>query len=166
MKINFLVTGLTALVPLILGFIWYNNKTFGNAWMQASGMTPEKAKNGNMVKILGLTVLFGFFLSMAINFMVIHQFHFFSILMNEPGLKEPGSELNNYANDFMTKYGNNFRTFKHGVFHGTIGALLIALPVISINALFEQRSFKYVAIHVGYWTVTIALMGGLICAFS
>lgn len=166
MHLNFLVTGLAGLLPLLLGFIWYNNKVFGKIWLESSGMTIEKARNGNMAKIFGLTLLFGMFLSLAINFIVIHQYHFFSILANEPGIREQGSPMNQFASEFMQKYGNNFRTFKHGVFHGTIAGLMFALPILSINALFEQRSFKYVAVHAGYWTITIALMGGIICAFS
>jgi hypothetical protein len=39
------------------------------------------------------------------------------------------------------------------------------LPVITVSALFEQRSWKYIAIHAGYWIVCLGLMGGLISAF-
>ena len=48
-----------------------------------------------------------------------------------------------------------------------IGAMgfLVAMPVLSTNALFEQKSFKYVMINAGYWIVTMALMGGLINAW-
>lgn len=65
----------------------------------------------------------------------------------------------------MDKYGNNFRTFKHGAFHGTIGGFFFATPVLCINALFERKSFIYIAINAGYWIITLALMGGVICAF-
>jgi hypothetical protein len=43
--------------------------------------------------------------------------------------------------------------------------LFFALPVMGTNALFERKGFKYIAINVGYWTVTLALMGGVICHF-
>ena len=65
----------------------------------------------------------------------------------------------------MELHGNDFRTFKHGAFHGTIGALFLALPILGINALFERRSFKYIAIHTGYWMLTMGLMGGVLCQF-
>ena len=65
----------------------------------------------------------------------------------------------------LEKYGTTFRTFKHGAFHGTLAALFISLPIIGTNALFERKSFKYVAINVGYWMLTMALMGGVVCAF-
>jgi hypothetical protein len=67
---------------------------------------------------------------------------------------------------FLDKYGNNFRTFKHGAFHGILSALFFATPVLGINALFERKSFKYIFVHAGYWMLTLALMGGVICAYA
>jgi len=61
------------------------------------------------------------------------------------------------------KYGSNFRTFKHGAFHGILASLMLALPLIGINALFERKGFKYIAINVGYWIVSFAIMGGIVC---
>ena len=165
MKINFLIVALAALIPLVLGFVWYNPKVFGNAWMKASGMTPEKAKNGNMPLILGLSLLFAFLLSIEMNFIAIHQFHLGSMLMGEPGFGQEGSEIQSLYTDLLAKYGNNFRTFKHGALHGGITAIGIALPIIGINALFERRGFKYIFIHTGYWFVTLIIMGGILCQF-
>jgi hypothetical protein len=162
---NILVIFLAALVPLVVGFIWYNPKVLGTAWMEASGMTPEKGKTGNMPLIFGLTYLFSVFLAFAMSTMVVHQFHLRSILMNEPGLNDPNSEVGMMVKAFMDKYGTNFRTFKHGMLHGFLGGVMIALPMIGVNALFEQRGFKYIAINVGYWVVSMTLMGGVICAF-
>lgn len=66
----------------------------------------------------------------------------------------------------MDKYGNNFRTFKHGVFHGVISGIFLIFPLFAINAMFERKGFKYIFINSGYWLVSFALMGGIICAFS
>ena len=66
----------------------------------------------------------------------------------------------------MDTYGGNFRTFKHGAFHGTLYSVFLVLPLIGINALFERKSWSYVWIHVGYWALTLALMGGVISAFA
>jgi hypothetical protein len=68
--------------------------------------------------------------------------------------------------DFMAKYGNEFRTFKHGAFHGLMYGLFFVLPVIGTNGLFERKSWKYIFINVGYWTVSLMLMGGIICAWQ
>jgi len=165
-QINFLAVMVAALIPLVIGFIWYNPKVFGNAWMKAADVNQDKMQGANMPLVFGLTFVFSFFVAMAMNFMVIHQMHVASILMNEPGLHEPGSELNTWIIGFMQKYGNNFRTFKHGALHGTIGGIMIAFPVIGVNALFERKTFKYIAINAGFWIVCFALMGGIICAWQ
>lgn len=154
-----------ALVPLIIGFVWYNPSVFGKAWMHETGMTEEKAKGANMALIFGLTYLFSVFVAFCLMMLTIHQIHVGSIFAGDPSAKDPNSEVGRFLADFFAKYGNNFRTFKHGAFHGTIAGILIALPVIGVNALFERRSFKYIAINAGYWIVSFALMGGLICAF-
>ena len=161
----FAILFLTALIPLFIGFIWYNNKVFGKAWMNAACLTEEQLKGGNMLKIFGLTYLFSVMAGLALSTIVIHQFGFFSILANEPGAKDPATEVGKMAADFMSKYGHNFRTFKHGAFHGTATAILFVLPLIGINALFERRSFKYIFIHTGYWIISLALMGGVLCQF-
>ena len=118
-----------------------------------------------MMVIFGVSLLLSFLLAMELQFLVIHQFSVYSILANEPGIKDPNSDISKYLSDFMLKYGNNFRTFKHGAFHGTIAGIMLSLPIIGINSLFERKGFKYIAINVGFWIVCMALMGGLICAY-
>jgi hypothetical protein len=164
--INFLAVLVAALIPLIIGFVWYNPIFLGNAWMKAADMNIDKMKGANMPLVFGLTFVFSFFIAMAMNFMVIHQMHLASILMNEPGFGKQGSEIDLFLSDFIQKYGNNFRTFKHGVFHGTIGGIMLALPVIGVNALFERKGAKYIAINAGFWVVCFALMGGIISAWQ
>ena len=36
------VYAVAALVPLLIGSIWYNPKVFGTAWMKATGFTDDK----------------------------------------------------------------------------------------------------------------------------
>src|SRR5215217_4881807 len=166
MEPNFKLVFLTALIPLIVGFIWFNPNVFGNVWMRASGTPrPDNVSKGKMFLTFGLVYVFGLMLSMMLMGVVIHQMSVYSVLMNEPGLNDPNSELGKYVSDFMAKYGRNFRTFKHGVLHGTMTALFFGIPVMGTVSLFEQRSFSYFAVHMGYWIITLALMGGVICQF-
>lgn len=166
MNLNWLAIAGSTLVPLLVGAIWYNSKVFGVAWMNASGLTEEKLKGANMGKIFGLTLLFSFFLSFALLSIVIHQVHMYSILANETGLDDPNTEPGKWLADFNARFGGNFRTFKHGVFHGVLSSLLFVMPVFAINAMFERKGFKYIAINVGYWLVSLALMGGIICQWA
>jgi hypothetical protein len=166
-RFNFIVLFAATLVPLLIGFIWYNPKIgFGNAWLKASGMTEENARGANMALVFGLTLLFSLFVAFVMHILVIHQIHTIALLSNQPDSAEPGSESSTLLKNFMNLYGNSYRTFKHGAFHGTMAGITLSIPILGIPALFERKSFKYVAIHAGYWIVSMALMGGIICAFA
>lgn len=166
LKPNFIVLLLAALVPMIIGFIWYHPKVFGNAWKKSAEISEEKIKSGNMLLIFGLSYLLSFLLAASMLSIVIHQAHIFSTVMGNPDLENPASELSMMLKNFMEKYGNNFRTFKHGALHGTLAGIFIALPILATNALFERKGFKYVAINGGYWILTLGIMGGIVCAFT
>ena len=75
-----------ALSALVVGFIWYNPKVFGKAWQQASGITDEQIKGGNMAKIFGLAFIFAFLLSTALPGIVTHQMGVFSLAQGELGM--------------------------------------------------------------------------------
>ena len=160
MQLHYWIIFLAGLIPLITGFIWYHPKVFGNAWMKSVGFTEESMKGANMLLIFGLTYLLGCILASALMTIVIHQFGFNSIFQGDTT-----DESAAYMKHFYDTYGSRFRTFKHGALHGTISGLFIALPIIGIISLFERRGFKYVTIHTGYWMLTLALMGGVLCAF-
>ena len=143
MEINWLALVAAAILPLVTGFLWYG-PLFGKAWMKESGMTEEKAKQMNPAKTYGLAVLMAFIIAMFIWPMVF--------LGGAPPDDLHGTEA--------------FLTFKHGALHGSMLGVFVALPILATNALFEQKSFKYVAINAGYWIVTMALMAGVINAWT
>jgi hypothetical protein len=170
LSINFVAVLVAALVPIITGFIWYHPKTLGMAWMKAAGLEEEKMKEGfNAPVVFGLSFVFSFLIAISVNFMVIHQFGVQSAMMDmshPDAIKDATQGIGLDFANFMSKYGNNFRTFKHGVLHGTLVGLMFVLPVFATNAMFERKSAKYVAINVGYWIISLALMGGIICAWQ
>ncbi len=49
MHLNWLLVLGNALVPIFMGFIWYNPRVFGNVWMRAAGFTPEMMRGGRLV---------------------------------------------------------------------------------------------------------------------
>lgn len=166
-QVNFLAVLVAALIPLVIGFIWYNPKVFGKVWMEAADMSKEKMEGANMGLVFGLTFVFSFLVAMAMNFLTIHQFGMQSSLMTDPKtLADPTTPIGAYFADYLAKYGNNFRSFKHGAFHGTMGGIMFALPVIGVNALFERKGFKYIAINAGFWVVCFTIMGGIVCAWQ
>lgn len=159
MEMNFLAIIAAAFSALVVGFIWYHPKVFGNAWMQVADMSEEKIKGGNMAKIFILAFIFAILLSMSVMPMVIHQMGAFSLAQGELGI------LPSYEN-FINDYANEFRTYKHGAFHGVIAGIFIALPILGTNALFERKGIKYILINSGYWIVTLAVMGAIICGWK
>ncbi len=56
-EVNYLAVVVSALVGFVVGFPWYG-PVFGKSWMELVGMTEEKAKQGNMGKIFGLSFIF------------------------------------------------------------------------------------------------------------
>lgn len=159
MEFNFLAILAAAISALVVGFVWYNPKVFGNAWMKAAGMSEEQVKGGNMAKIFGLSLLFAIMLALSLQSITIHQMGAFSMVGGDLETALPSYQA------FMDDYGDAFRTFKHGVFHGVFAGIFIALPILGTNALFERKGAKYIFINSGYWIITLAIMGGIICAW-
>lgn len=161
MPSNWYMLFVAALFPLIVGAIYYHPKVAGTAWMNSNKFKQEDLHGANMGLIFGLTYFFSILLAFAVQQVVIHQSGVFQTMM--PGVMESGSETQKQFNELMSQYGNNFRSFGHGALHGVMMAIFTALPILGINALFERRGAKYIFIHLGYWIITLGLMGGLLC---
>lgn len=147
-----------ALSTLVVGFIWYSPKVFGTIWMRESGMTEEKAKQSNMVKVFGFTILFSLLISFfAVPGMVIHQMGVFATV--EGNVTDPA-----YI-QFMEAHGNAFRSFKHGALHGCLTGVFFVFPIMGVNAMFDQKSWKLLFVTAGYWIVTLTIMGAIICGW-
>lgn len=163
---NFPVLLIAAVVPLIIGFLWYSPFLFGNAWMKQSGVSEEKLKSGNMVLILALTFVFSLMLAMLLQLLVIHQANVPSIFVGNPDMNNKDSEVGKILELINTKYAYNYRTFKHGMFHGAMAGVFLALPIFGIIALFERRGWRYILMHAGFWILCLMLMGGVLCQFA
>ncbi len=137
MTIHWLAQGSAAVSALVIGFIWYG-LLFKNTWMKASGLTLAKIKNGIHPAILyGLVLVLAFIMTKGL------YHHIISI---------------------HAKFGSTTEyPFWHGVSHGLSDSFFYGgISVLIINALFDQRNWKYILINMGYWIITFAVMGGLI----
>ena len=166
MQPNFVIFLVAGIIPMIVGAIYYNPKVMGTAWMSASGVTEEQAQSGNMLKIFGFAYIFSVFVAFLMYNMTVHQSGLTSLFGTHPDIADPNSEISLMLQDFMSKYGDRHRSFGHGVIHGIMAALFAAWPIIGIVALFERRGWKYTGIHTLYWVISMALMGGLVCAYA
>lgn len=166
MDLNYWILPVAALIPMILGFVWYHEKVFGKTWMDVAGMTPEKIQSGNMPLIFGTAYVLSLFMATTIMTLCIHQMGVFQLLVADPSFETNGSEVANLYHTFMENYGDKHRSFGHGFVHGITAGIMFAFPVIATNALFERKGWKYILVNGGYWIVCAALMGGLIGQFA
>lgn len=132
-NVNILSMVISTLVPMIMGVIWYSKPLFGNAWMKAIGMTEEQQKSGNMPLMMGMGILAALILS------------FFLLNFNN----SPGQE-------------GQFDTYGHGAAHGVVLALFIVIPIFISKGVFEQKSWKYIAITGVFWLLCLAIMGAVL----
>ncbi len=165
MDINFYLLFFTALIPLIIGSVWYSNLLFGKTWFKVSGMTEDKMKSGNMLIIFGLTYILGLMLSAAMMSWCVHQFATQSLFATQEGFADQTGQYYEYFQNFMSQFGGLHRSFGHGAVHGGFAAMFIVLPIIAINSLFERKGWKYILVHLGYWLVTLILIGGFISQY-
>lgn len=128
---NWIAIIVAAVAIFGIGFLWYG-MIFKNAWMAETGMTEEKANEGNMAVTFGVSLIFAIMVAIFLYEFVWH--------VDQP----------------------EFHTFKHGAFHGALVGLFVVLPALGTNALYEQQSRKYILINVGYWVVSLAVMGGIL----
>lgn len=165
MPLNWEGVFVAALIPPVIRFVWYHPGLFGQAWMDAAGVTRDKPKWARTLVVLGLSVVFGFLIASILMPLVVHQIHVFSIVQSDPAYGKEGARVTLWLKDFMAEYGNSSRTFRHGAVHGAITGLCFATPMIAINALLERRGLSYILINGGYWTVSLALMGAIVCGW-
>lgn len=56
-EINYFAVIAAAVAAFVLGGIWYAPFLFGKPWMEATGITEERAKQANMAKVFGVSFI-------------------------------------------------------------------------------------------------------------
>lgn len=125
-----------AVAAMAIGFAWYHPKTFGSAWMRGVGMTEEKMAAANPAITYGLAFLMAAILA------------FFTAFVG-----------GGHTDEVLPKW-------QHYAFHGVQMGLAMVAPILIIVSLFEQLDFKTIAINVGYWILTLGVMGAVVGALS
>lgn len=158
--LNPLALLVAAVCALVVGFIWYNPKVFGSIWMKEAHLTQRSFTGANMLKFFIMAFIFAFLLALTMMQMSIHQTGVLSLIGGDTSKALPSYTA------FMSDYANDFRSFKHGALHGAMAGIFMALPIIGLLSLLEQKSLKYILIHVGYWILTLSIMGAIICGWK
>jgi len=134
---SFIWNIVAALVPMVIGFLWYHPKTFEKPWRESVGLSEEQVNSGNMALIFGLSFIGALIMTIPLGYWA------------------------NHADD-----GGGFNTFGHGAFHGLFPGLGVAGMVLLSNGLFSRRSLKGIFIDIAYWTLTIMVMSGILDAMQ
>ncbi|MBK8484701.1 MAG: DUF1761 domain-containing protein [Saprospiraceae bacterium] len=138
---NLIAVAVAALVPMIMGFIYYHPKVMGNAWMKANGFTLESIGTGPKPVLYLVALAFSFLLSFRLCIDVI----------------APGQDV---APD-----GHSYITFQHGLSHGAINTIFLLLPVLGTISIFEKRGWNWLFVNLAYWGVTLMIMQGILSAW-
>ncbi len=146
---------------MVLGAIYYNDKLFGAALRRINKVSDPDGKKGHSPIVYIVAYLFCVLIGFTLSGMVNHQTAAFQMMI--PEVMESGSAAQQQFIDLMKDFGTSHRNFKHGALHGGLAAIMFAFPLIGVIALFENRGWKYILIHTGYWLISLVLMGGLLC---
>jgi len=134
--INWLAVIAASLVGFAIGFVWYG-PLFGKPWMASLGITPDKTQQGNMAKIFGLSFVFQLIMS-------------FCLAMFFYGDPTAAAAI----------------TAGSGAFYGFLTGIGWVATAMAVNALYEQKSWVYMVINGGFWTVVFTLMGLILGAWK
>lgn len=133
-SINIVSLVISTLIPMVVGFVYYSKPVFGPAWMDSLKLTDEKLERRKM----SLVIIFLILMSLALSFFLF-------------------GNVNGLGQDTEA-----FDTFKHGALHGSLVAIMLVMPIIVINGLFEMKRWKNMLINCLYWFISLALMGGIL----
>jgi len=139
--LNFIAIIVAALVPSILGALYYG-PLFQKQWLSSLGRTEEEMVPNSMPLTYGLGLLMA---------LIVSFFLKFNIELSHKDVNDAGELI----------YGS-FHTFQHGALHGAMIALTTVVPVIVSLSLFQKSSGKNILLNVVFWTVCFAIMGGIL----
>ena len=166
MKFNFVITAFAAFIPFFIGLIWFSPRVFGKIWLKSVRLTPDHLRWRNMFLLFLSTYALSYLMAFILHTIVIPQYGFFTSIMSEPSWDQPGSDAYNFSQQYMARYGNNYRDFSYGLLRGAMSGLFFAFPVLGITAMYERRGYKFLFVTVSYWVLCLALMGGILAAFA
>lgn len=136
LSINIWAVLVATISTFVIGGIWYGS-LFGQAWMSAVGMTEKDIEDRNMTKIFGFAFIFELIIA-------------FNLAMFLTGTPEAAAQM----------------TAIKGAFYGFLAGFGWIFLAMAVNSLFEDKSWKYVYINGGYWTVSFTVMGLILGAWT
>ena len=162
---NWLILPIAALLPFILGYLYFHPKVMGERLAKVTGRSLAEINENRTIGRIALIYLFSLLLAYVLTFLSVHQSAMFQLFMFDPNLADANSEYNQFINEFMTKYGHRHRTFGHGFIHGAESGLCWGLTFFGISAIMQGQPLKQIWINLVFWVLCCGIMAGIICAF-
>jgi len=139
-EINYIAIIVAALIPNILGAIYYG-PIFGKQWLDSLGLTAGDMKGRNEALIYGSALLLSFVVSFFLKFTI--------------------ELLHKDVVDCELVFAS-FRNFGHGAMHGMGLAIGLVIPIIICLGLFQKTKLSNIFINSLFWLLCFALMGGVL----
>lgn len=145
--LNWLAIGLSLLVLIVLGFVWYAPwAPTGKVWARGMGMDP-----GNMPKPPGGKMAVSLVLMVLGSFLMVFVFaHTFMV----------------YEDAYRNESTGGQEDYDLSLMDGLMGAFFTWLGfIVPINlntVAFENRSWGFFTVNVGYYLVGLAIAGILL----
>ena len=159
---NFLVIAASAFIPFLVAYAWYHPKLFGgDTWAEVAELTAEQKDNPVKPFKLGLSILLNFLIAFGMYNFTVHASGVFGLMGADQELMKTGTAL-----AFLQEHGRNFTTFGHGLVHGFAATILLVLPIEGYTTIFERKSAKYFFIKIGFWLISLMLIGGVVSAWG
>ncbi|MDO8509127.1 MAG: DUF1761 domain-containing protein [Nanoarchaeota archaeon] len=134
--VNLLAVLVSGVIAFIIGGLWYSPLLFGNAWMKGSNMNIKDMKKASQKGMSNKYI---------ITFL--------------------GSLLTAYILAHFVKY-LTAANFMEGMQAGMWIWLGFIVPVSLGSVLWEGKSMKFFFINIGYYFVSILLMGGILAVWQ
>jgi len=160
---NLLVIAASAFIPFFIAYAWFHPKVFGGTtWATVAGLTQAQTDTAIKPYQLGLSIVLNFLLAFGIYCLAVHESGVFGMVGGDEAALSAGT-----AAAFLAEYSGRHLSIGHGIVHGGIQTVLcFVFPILGYAAIFERKSSKYLFINLGFWIISLALMGAVICKWG
>lgn len=154
---NFIILFAAAVIPLALSTVWYSPLLFGGDDWNRMAHIPEEKKASLPIWKTMISLVFNFLIACGIYGLCVHQAGVYSLVGGNAELLKTG-----IGAAFMNIYGEDFLTFKHGVFHAILASIMFVFPMLMYITIFERKGARYFWVNFTFWVLSMGLMGGII----
>jgi hypothetical protein len=164
LNFNYIVVIVSTFIPVLFAKIWFSEST--RSFFMLAPLNRKNDSSNKSILFYAIIILLSLFFSISMHFQVIHQFHFKSMFLDEVGFNESQGSAFKAFEYIMDSYGDKFRTYGHGLFHGLLNAIFIVLPILFLFKIEFNFTKKALLYYWLYFALTMMIVGSIICHFT